>query len=96
MGKKSRAKKEKKEAGFNGKQLKDMRRRGKATAYANRNGDMQYFNPVKKLVKGDVYKDITGLNVLNYTVQQYAAYMQAGKDGVKTEEGGRIKEEGEL
>lgn len=94
MGKKSRKKKEMKEAGFSGKQLKDMRRRAKTTAYSDPKGNMVCFNPMKKLVKGDVYKDTTGLSVLNYTVQQYAAYMQQqmGKPPVEVEEN---KEEGE-
>lgn len=80
MGKKSRLKKERAEAGFNGKQLKQMRRGSKTTAFSTPEGNMMCFNPVKKLVKGGVYKDDTGLNVLNYTVQQYAAYMQQSID----------------
>lgn len=76
MGKKSRLKKERKADGFSGKQLKDMRRRAKTTAYETPEGNMMCFNPLKSLVKGKVYKDDTGLNILNYTVQQYASYMQ--------------------
>lgn len=85
MGKKSRLKKERKEEGFSGKQLKDMRRRAKTTAYETPEGNMMCFNPLKQLVKGKVYKDDTGLNVLNYTVQQYAAYMQQSIDKNKKE-----------
>ncbi len=80
MGKKSRTKKELKEAGFSGKQLNDMRRRAKTTAYSDPKGNMICLNPLKKLVQGGVYKDTTGLAVLNYTVQQYASYMQQQKE----------------
>lgn len=87
MGRKSRLKKERKEDGFSGKQLKDMKRRAKTSAYSDPEGHMICFNPLKKLIQGDMYKDETGKAVLGYTVQQYAAYMQQQKEkGEKKDE----------
>lgn len=87
MGRKSRLKKERKEDGFSGKQLKDMKRRAKTTPYADPDGHMICFNPLKKLIQGNIYKDETGKSVLSYTVQQYAAYMQQQREkGEKKDE----------
>lgn len=93
MGKKSRAKKQRAELGLTGKQLKDMKRKSHVTAFSDPDGNMVCFNPMKKLVNGEIYKDETGLSVLNYTVQQYAAYMQQQRE--KTVEATKENKEGE-
>lgn len=86
MGKKSRAKKERKEMGYSGKELKNLKRKSHAVSYETTDGHMQAYNPLKTLVQGKVYKDETGFDVLNFTVQKYAAYMQANMEKNKEEE----------
>lgn len=74
MGKKSRQKKERKEQGFSGKELKNLRRKSTPFDFGLEDGTV--YNPIKKLTKGETYKSEEALAVLEMTVTQTAAYLK--------------------
>ena len=86
MGKKSRLKKERQEMGYSGKELKQLKKKAHPALFETADGHSQAYNPLKSLIQGKVYKDETGFNVLNYTVQKYTAYMMATKEKSENKE----------
>lgn len=86
MGKKSRTKKERKEMGFSGKEIKQLKKKAQPALFEAADGHSQAYNPLKNLIQGKVYKDEAGFNVLNYTVQKYTAYMMAAKEKSENKE----------
>ncbi len=89
MGRKSREKKQRREDGFSGKELKAIIRKSKPASVTTSTGHEQAFNPLKKLAKGKgIYQDETGNNVLSFTVQKYAAFLQQQKEKMNNENKG--------
>lgn len=81
MGKKARLRKERQELGISGKALKRMKREGKMAAYRKDGEDtLVFYNPVKRLTQGKVYKSKDGMTVLQDTMNQYAAYIKQMKE----------------
>lgn len=80
MGKKTRLRKERQELGLSGKALKRMKREGRMAAFQKDGEDtLVFYNPVKRLAQGRIYKDKGGIEVLQDTMKQYAAYIDQMK-----------------
>lgn len=81
MGKKTRLRKERQELGLSGKALKRMKREGRMAAF-QKDGEntLVFYNPVKRLAQGRIYKDKGGIEVLQDTMKQYAAYIDQMKE----------------
>lgn len=81
MGKKARLRKERQELGLSGKAFKRMKREGRMAVFQKDGEDtLVFYNPVKRLVQGRIYKDKGGMEVLQDTMQQYAAYIKQMKE----------------
>lgn len=93
MGKKSRLKKERKDIPNMGKMMKEMKRESKIVFYKKDNGNLQCFNPVKRLMQAKMYVDENGKEVLQTTISQYASYMK--QKGLKVNSDKELESTGE-
>lgn len=80
MGRKAQEKKKRKMMGITGVNLHNLRHDAQPVIYQNvNNGSDILLNPLKHLMKGEAYKDPTGLMVTIQMMNQYSKYMNSIK-----------------
>lgn len=84
MGRKAKAKAERKAMGITGKKLHNIRHDAVPEMYTSViNGSNILLNPIKHLLKGEAYKDPTGIMATVQTVNRYNKYLKTNEKAKK-------------